>query len=365
MADKILTFNGKTISGPSGNGMAVLRGDPDMTIRFKFTNNSPFDPTESQTWSKGTWAKVDEGQGEEYPYTVWDWTYSGHSVAGAFKGAFEYVDIYEIEIVSLECSSGITDVTELFMECNMDSGIMIAYNALRSKNVRHERCFTRCGLMSYENYNACGKYLPNIPVEWGGCKPLTGNGCQIGDYIWSNQLCGMINIPGIVEVSDEQDYEPGTIGYYKNASDGNYRYTPAAIKYMIDHPEVLPVGWHIPTREEAENIDDYLGRTYCNALYDSYGNNGLNIGIYYDDYEERTYANNDGVMLYSDYSGGWYYDDGYGAGSNAATIMYLCDGNYYMYSDTRYGGDLNCGDYDNYLTETGYLYTVRLVRDHD
>ena len=60
MADKILTFNGKSISGPSGTGMAIVRGPATMAIRFKFyyLTKYPYSPLDEQ-WIKGSWTFIE------------------------------------------------------------------------------------------------------------------------------------------------------------------------------------------------------------------------------------------------------------------------------------------------------------------
>lgn len=175
MADKIVKFNGKILSGLNGNGIAIQRGSPTMTIRFKFTNNSSrdpgnFDPSDAEC-KKGTWNKIEEVVNE---YSIWDWIYTGANASRAFYGIFDYDYNYDKEIISINCTSEITDVSELFKNCVELDGLSIAYNYLSQMTVKHDNCFYRAGgnLQQYAE-------IADIPEDWGGTKPLTGRGIKL------------------------------------------------------------------------------------------------------------------------------------------------------------------------------------------
>lgn len=121
MADKILTFNGKTISGPSGTGMVILDipelPEPEaMTLRFQFSDKS-YDPTGVN--SKGTWTKV------QHPFNnIWDWTCTDTSWATAFGGGgtgipgkFADYEHNKVMVIDSGDTSAVTDFSRLFQNC--------------------------------------------------------------------------------------------------------------------------------------------------------------------------------------------------------------------------------------------------------
>ena len=110
MADKILTFNGKTISGPGGTGMVILDipelPEPEaMTLRFQFSDKS-YDPT--GVTSKGTWTKV------QHPFSnIWDWTYDNADWSNVFKGALnDSTNI--VDVIDAGDTSKVTNCEGLF-----------------------------------------------------------------------------------------------------------------------------------------------------------------------------------------------------------------------------------------------------------
>jgi hypothetical protein len=275
MADKILTFNGKTISGPSGTGIAIVLGPATMTIRFKFTNTEdcagePYNPTE-ETWSKGSWTFIESGEDEDdNTYTVWEWTYTGANVSNAFKGKFSDY-LYYTEIVNMNCTSEITNVSGLFYGCTYMISVTDAYTQLsRISPNYHTDCFKNCGLGT----SSVAQEMVSIPEDWGGLKPLTGRGIKIGNSVWDNESLGLVSIPDIAEIEPDQMFEHGTIGYMEY--DGITYYTVDAIKYLIAHQELLPSGWHIPTQDEA--IDFYDNLQYnAKPVFNTTGTNGFNV----------------------------------------------------------------------------------------
>lgn len=371
MADKILTFNGKTISGPSGTGMAIVRGPATMTIRFKFTAvrySGIYDPSED-SWEKGTWTKISEVENE---YTIWDWTYTGSNASRAFYNKFQNSNYGNgcIEIISFNCTSEITNVSGLFEDAWRLSGDKLAiYNTLSNLNIQHENCFRNCGIGTKSGAQS----LTSIPAEsWGGLKPAQGNGIQIGDYVWDNGIItALINIPGLRKLGFEEEYQPGDIVYYE--IDGIPRYSPAAIQYMINHPEVLPSGWHIPTLAEAQSFESYsehIGYYSVTSIVRTTGSNGFGIDVddegQYD--SDWPVIKNDGYLSniaqsYPTLETGPWYVETYRWNDYPSATSYLCDGGKLTF-DVEYGGIIYVDNAD-YSTDTNHLYPVRLVRDHD
>lgn len=369
MADKILTFNGMTISGPSGIGMTIVRGPATMTIRFKFTDafySGIYDPLE-ESWEKGTWTKISEVEDE---YAIWDWTYTGSNASRAFYNKFQN-NIYSegsIEIISFNCTSEITNVSGLFEDAWQISGDKLAiYNTLSNLNIQHENCFRNCGIGTKSGAQS----LTSIPAEsWGGLKPAQGYGIQIGEYVWDNEIItSLINIPELRELGSEEEYQPGDIVYYE--IDGIPRYSPAAIQYMIDHPEVLPSGWHIPTLIEAQSLE--LHAEYADSVLSIVRTTGLNgFGLDVDDKGEYDtdwpVIKNDGYLsniahTYPTIITGSWYVETYRYNDYPSYTGYLCNGGG-MTIDVEYGGGIYTSNHD-YSNDTNYLYPVRLVRDHD
>lgn len=298
MADKILTFKGKTISGPSGTGMAIVRGPATMTIRFKFTNDStsdPYNPTE-EPWSKGSWTFIESGEDEDdNPYTIWEWTYTGANASNAFKGKFsEY--LYYTEIVNMNCTSEITNVSGLFYGCTYMISVTDAYTQLsRISPNYHTDCFKNCGL----GLSSSAQEMVSIPEDWGGLKPLTGRGIKIGNSVWDNESIGLVSIPDIVEIEPDQMFEHGTIGYMEY--DGITYYTVDAIKYLIAHQELLPSGWHIPTQDEA--LDFYYNIPgNAKPVFNTTGTNGFNV--------PTTKPDDNGGTIEDDYDGMLEFENG-------------------------------------------------------
>lgn len=369
MADKILTFNGKTISGPSGTGMAIVRGPATMTIRFKFTTvgySGIYDPSEDR-WEKGTWTKISEVEDE---YAIWDWTYTGSNASRAFYNKFQDYNYEDgsIEIISFNCTSEITNVSGLFEDAWQLSGNKLAiYNTLSNLNIQHENCFRNCGIGTKSGAQS----LTSIPAEsWGGFKPAQGYGIQIGEYVWDNEIIiSLIDIPGLRELDYEEEYQPGDIVYYE--IDGIPRYSPAAIQYMIDHPEVLPSGWHIPTLAEAQSFESYSEHHYYSVtpIVRTTGTNGFGIDVDDEGKYDTSWPvmKNDGYLcniidLHPIETGPWYVET-YRYYDYPGYTSYPLDGGF-LSINLDYGGSISVIDED-YSTDTNYLYPVRLVRDHD
>ena len=371
MADKILTFNGKTISGPSGTGMAIVRGPATMTIRFKFTNNNlyipgNFDPSDAEC-KKGTWNKVEEVVDD---YSIWDWIYTGSNASKAFDGIFTYDRQYDKEIVSINCTSEIADVSELFKNCIELDGLSIAYNYLSQLAVKHNNCFYRAGgnLQQYAE-------IAYIPEDWGGTKPLTGRGIKLGSYIWSNESIGVVNIPGLVEIDEYEDFEEGTIGYLSR--DGVVYYTKAAIDYIKNHPEVLKTnydGWHLPTYEEGDDFTDYFhdskSRNYginAVAFLQTDGNNGFNMGFSNWNPGDTDITYGDSTLEYDSDMREWAY----GSINNSHEPLRnyvrwpLQNGYLELLNDGSYSSYIQAGSDSDYIYEPSHMYPVRLVRDHN
>lgn len=367
MADKILTFNGKMIAGPSGTGMVIVPGPPTMTIRFKFYYDTyyPYSPLNEQS-VKGTWSFIESGTiDQSESYSIWDWTYTGANASSAFYNRFgnnSDLGLNDTEILNLTCTSEITDVSNLFNGCTKITGSFYnIYTILSNMNVRHTDCFKFCG--AAREYSAD---LARIPEDWGGMKPLQGRGIKLGDYIWDNEPLSNVVIPGMIEIDSNEDYESGTIGYYEY---GGYVYfTPAAILYMIEHPEVLPAGWHIPTHIEAENTEDYLYHfSDLTLILSTRGNNGFNVVTEYNsEYDETHIVDGEGYLEYDEDKEKWQYY--YSAWHQYEydyrdSIDYIIDRGY-IYIGVCYSGGFSVSD-RFYPDETGELYPVRLVRNHD
>jgi hypothetical protein len=246
-----------------------------MTIRFKFTNTEdcagePYNPTE-ETWSKGSWTFIESGEDEDdNTYTVWEWTYTGANVSNAFKGKFSDY-LYYTEIVNMNCTSEITNVSGLFYGCTYMISVTDAYTQLsRISPNYHTDCFKNCGLGT----SSVAQEMVSIPEDWGGLKPLTGRGIKIGNSVWDNESLGLVSIPDIAEIEPDQMFEPGTIGYMEY--DGITYYTVDAIKYLIAHQELLPSGWHIPTQDEAIDFYDNL-QGNAKPVFNTTGTNGFNV----------------------------------------------------------------------------------------
>lgn len=115
MADKILTFNGKTISGPSGTGMVMVKEQeptlPPMTLRFQFSKND-YDPTIAGVGPSGTWTKVSTAT-----LNTWDWTNLNSSWASAFKDAFTEATINMATIIEAGDTHSVTDFSRLLQNC--------------------------------------------------------------------------------------------------------------------------------------------------------------------------------------------------------------------------------------------------------
>lgn len=116
MADKILTFNGKTISGPSGTGMVMITEPepalPPMTLRFQFSK-SDYDPTE-ESFSRnfqGNWTKV------ESQYNQWDWTCDSDNWGSIFSEAFTDTENL-VSIIDAGDTSSVTDTSAMFERCS-------------------------------------------------------------------------------------------------------------------------------------------------------------------------------------------------------------------------------------------------------
>lgn len=389
MADKILTFNGKTISGPSGTGMAIVRGPATMTIRFKFTwrssydiyDPSDYDPTE-YSWFKGKWTLVEYVEEDEHNgYSIWDWTYTGTNASMAFYKKFtNFTNTLEIEILDITCTSEITNVSRMFEDCSyIEYGIINAYTKLSKLNLVHKDCFKNCGI---EKANGADSLI-DIPEDWGGLKPLTGNeGIKVGNYVWGSYSIGQVNIPNMVTISENSDFEPGTIGYMNN--NGFTYYTIEAILYMIEHPEVLPSGWHVPTYEEASDFADTLNHHYLAAkcVYNTRGNHGFNIGLTQPDDigGEITYDSECVLDFEPDILNEWlrgYIKYPYPVTEeNPPTegndeIRFITGDTGYFTLDVCYSG-ITLQKFDPpwesepySWCKTGTLFTVRLVRDHD
>lgn len=368
MADRILTFNGKTIAGPSGTGMVIVPRPATMTIRFKFyyQTNGPYSPLAEQ-WVKGTWTFIESGIIDyDSSYSIWDWTYTGVNASSAFYNKFNNNSDWRLkntEILNLTCTSEITDVSNLFNGCNMiDGSFYNLYTILSNVNIRqHTDCFKFYG--ARKEYSAD---LARIPEDWGGMKPLQGRGIKLGDYIWDNGPLSNVVIPGMIEIDSNEDYEAGTIGYYEY--DGYVYFTPAAILYMIEHPEVLPTGWHIPTFIEAKNAENYINNfSYRTHIFSTTGNNGFNVvSEYNSDYDEEHIVDGEGYLTYDYDRERWQYF--YSAWEAYEydyrdCIIYLVDSGY-IYIGVRYSGDFDASGYFD-PDETGNLYPVRLVRNHD
>lgn len=123
MADKILTFNGKSILGPSGTGMVII-DIPDLpepaanTLRFDFGDKN-YDPTVAGVGTSGTWTKL------SHPFNnIWDWTNTNTSWATAFgggsatnPGAFADYENNPVKVIAAGDTSSVTDFSRFFQNC--------------------------------------------------------------------------------------------------------------------------------------------------------------------------------------------------------------------------------------------------------
>ena len=116
MADKILTFNGKTISGPSGTGIVMIKEQeptlPPMTLRFQFSK-SDYDPTE-ESFShnfQGNWTQV------ESQYNQWDWTCESDDWSNIFTNAFTNTENL-VSIIDSGDTSSVTNTSSMFEGCS-------------------------------------------------------------------------------------------------------------------------------------------------------------------------------------------------------------------------------------------------------
>lgn len=116
MADKILTFNGKSISGPSGTGIVMIRVPeptlPPMTLRFQFSNPN-YDPTE-ESFShnfQGNWTQV------ESQYNQWDWTCESDNWGSIFSDAFTDTENL-VSIIDAGDTSSVTNTSTMFERCS-------------------------------------------------------------------------------------------------------------------------------------------------------------------------------------------------------------------------------------------------------
>ena len=116
MADKILTFNGKTISGPGGTGIGMVKEPeptlPPMTLRFQFSNPD-YNPTEETfpRYFQGDWTKV------ESQYNQWDWTYVSNDWKNIFSDAFTDTENL-VSIIDAGDTSSVTDTWSMFENCS-------------------------------------------------------------------------------------------------------------------------------------------------------------------------------------------------------------------------------------------------------
>ena len=116
MADKILTFNGKTISGPSGIGMVIVKEQeptlPPMTLRFQFSNPD-YNPTEEtfSQWFQGDWTEV-ESQNNQ-----WDWTCESDDWSSIFTEAFTDSENL-VSIIDAGDTSSVTSTSYMFEGCS-------------------------------------------------------------------------------------------------------------------------------------------------------------------------------------------------------------------------------------------------------
>lgn len=115
MADKILTFNGKTISGHSGTGIVIVKEPeptlPPRTLRFQFSK-SDYDPIDAGVGSSGTWTKVTTAM-----LNTWDWTNENSSWASSFKDAFTEPTVNEVSIIEAGDTHSVTDFSRLLQNC--------------------------------------------------------------------------------------------------------------------------------------------------------------------------------------------------------------------------------------------------------
>lgn len=367
MADKILTFNGKMISGPSGTGMAIVRGPATMAIRFKFyyETNYPYSPL-NQQWVKGTWTFIESGTIDEYnSYSIWDWTYTGANASSAFYNKLNGDDtgwtLNDVEILNLTCTSEITDVSNLFNGCTrIISSVYDIYTILSSMNILHTDCFKNWCI----DISSVAQEMVSIPEDWGGLKPLSGRGIKIGNNVWDNESIGLVSIPDIVEIEPDQMFEPGTIGYMEY--DGITYYTLDAIKYLIAHQELLPTGWHIPTQEEALDFYNNMPGS-AKAVFNTTGTNGFNVQL--------TRPDDAGGTIQDYYDGMLEFDNG-----EWGLAWYDYDYNAFQHNQLRYAainavisfeavyGSLTITTPDRsapdpYVSIEDYMLPVRLVRD--
>ena len=116
MADKIVTYNGKTISGPNGTGMVMVKAPeptlPPMTLRFQFTKND-YDPTVAGVGTSGTWTKVSTAT-----LNTWDWTNTNSSWASSFMDAFTDATVNMATIIDAGDTHSVTDFSRFLSNCS-------------------------------------------------------------------------------------------------------------------------------------------------------------------------------------------------------------------------------------------------------
>ena len=169
MADKILTFNGKTISGPSGTGMIILDipelPEPEaMTLRFQFSDKS-YDPT--GVTSKGTWTKV------QHPFSnIWDWTYNEATWREAFYNKFTSPDNI-VDIIDAGDTSGVTSLYRTFSGGADSSYVhyIRSFCLFDTSNVTNmKETFVNCIMESVPEYDTSN--VTNMVSMFQGCENL-------------------------------------------------------------------------------------------------------------------------------------------------------------------------------------------------
>lgn len=124
MANKIVTFNGKTLSGPGGIGMVIVKEPeptlPPMTLRFQFSDLN-YDPSEEyfSQWFAGEWRKV------ESQYNQWDWTCDWmDSWSNIFTDAFTDPENL-VSIIDAGDTSSVTNTSTMFDGCSSLTSIAL------------------------------------------------------------------------------------------------------------------------------------------------------------------------------------------------------------------------------------------------
>lgn len=117
MANKIVKFNGKALSGPGSIGMVIVKKPeytlPPMTLRFQFSDSN-YDPSEESfsQWFKGEWRKV------ESQYNQWDWTCDlTGDWSSIFTDAFTDPENL-VSIIDAGDTFRVTDTSSMFMGCS-------------------------------------------------------------------------------------------------------------------------------------------------------------------------------------------------------------------------------------------------------